>query len=224
MTTTTNQLFTLTLAALLFSCQEKPAKHPPQPTNKTSSESATTSHRPGFDTSKALQEKTLLDYIVTAKTIKPNIQNGIPFNKLDYDKIIAYDFEGCEEPYPAVIDAKGRFVPVITAQAALTQPQADKILSTLTKKSTYGAGTAACFAPHFALVFFRNNHNINQINICLDCNYLTSGIDIPAETHKKINKGTEDEYVLNGFTASGKNAIVSLCKELNFYYGRRKKE
>lgn len=174
-----------------------------------------------IDTIKTLNEKTLIDYIISAKTVNPNLKNGQPFDKLDYDKVIAYDFAGSEEPYPAVIDRQGKFVPVVLGQQYLLQEQADKILSTLTSKSTYGEATAACFQPHFALVFYKDNKMINQINVCLDCNYLISDIVIPAETHKKVNAGTKDEYAITGFTVKGKKAIIDLCKELNFTYGQK---
>lgn len=173
------------------------------------------------DTSKLIKENTLLSYVVNAKTVKPNYANGIPFAKLDYNKIIAYDFLGSEEPYPSVIDKNEKFVPVIIGQQYLNQEQADKILSTLSKNSSYGESTAACFQPHFALVFFKDNQKVNQINVCLDCNYLISEINIPAENHKKVNKGTKDEYSIFGFTKSGKTAIINLCKELKFYYGKQ---
>lgn len=175
-----------------------------------------------IDNPKNLKEEVLLNYIYKAPVIIPNSKNGVPFDKLDYDKIIAYDFEGSEEPYPSVIDKNGKFVPVVLAQKALSQIQADKILSTLTKKSTYGEGTAACFNPRFSLVFYKKNKSISQINICLECNYLISDIDIPAETHVKVNKGTPDEYALIGFTKSGKAAIKSFCKELDFHSERIK--
>ena len=171
------------------------------------------------DTSKIIKEKVLLEYIDSAKNVRPNLKNGVPFDKLDYDKVIAYDFAGSEEPYPSVIDEKGKFVPVVLRQQFLTQKQADKILSTLTSKSTYGEATAACFQPHFALVFYKDKKMINQINVCLDCNYLISDIAIPAETHKKVNAGTKDEYAITGFTKSGKKAIIDLCKQLHFTYG-----
>jgi hypothetical protein len=176
------------------------------------------------DKTKTLKEKFLVDYISTAKTIKPNLSNGKPFDKLDYDKLIAYDFVGSEEPYPAVIDRQGKFVPVVLGQQYLSQEQADKILSTLTNKSTYGEATAACFQPHFALVFYKNNKMINQINVCLGCNYLISDIAIPAETHKKVNAGAKDEYSMTGFTDKGKKAIRDLCKQLNFTYGQDEKK
>jgi hypothetical protein len=176
------------------------------------------------DTSKTLKERMLTDYVNSAKTIKPNLKNGKPFDKLQYDKVIAYDFAGSEEPFPAIIDRQGKFVPVVLGQQYLSQEQADKILSTLTSNSTYGEATAACFQPHFALVFYKDNKMINQINVCLDCNYLISDIAIPAETHKKINAVTKDEYAMTGFTINGKKAIRDLCKELKFTYGQEEKK
>lgn len=176
------------------------------------------------DTSKTLKEKTLNDYIFSAKTVIPNLKNGQPFDKLGYDKIIAYDFAGSEEPYFSVINSQGKFVPVVLGQQFLSQVQADKILSTLASKLTYGEATAACFQPHFALVLYKNNKMTNQISICLDCNYLISDLVIPAETHKKVNEGTKNEYAITGFTEKGKKAIIDLCKELNFTYGQEDKK
>ncbi|MFZ4927678.1 hypothetical protein [Chryseobacterium sp. Mn2064] len=175
---------------------------------------------PSSDLLHSLKEKELLDYIQTAKTVKPNPNNGAPFNQLDYDKIIAYDFQGEEEMYEDAIDRKGKFIPVILKQQFLTQQQADHILSALAKNSSYGGGSAACFRPHLGLVFFKGNKKVNQISICLSCNASHSEIEIPAKKHKLVNKGTKDEYSLEGFTSSGKKAIAQLCKKINFQYGR----
>jgi|688.fasta_scaffold187856_3 hypothetical protein len=178
----------------------------------------TGSNGESIDTTKTLGQRELYDYIISAETVKPNATNGSPFDNLDYDKVIAYDFSGSEEPYPKVIK-NGRFVPVITAQQYLSQAQADKILSALSSTSTYGEGTAACFQPHFALVLYKNNKMIHQISICLGCNYLISDIDIPAQLLKKAITELGDEYPLKGFSKKGKNAIRNLCKEINFTYG-----
>ncbi|WP_152616714.1 hypothetical protein [Flavihumibacter solisilvae] len=162
-----------------------------------------------MDSSQIIKENVLVDYIAAAKTIRQNPKNGVPFSKLDYDKLIAYDFAGSANTYPSVIDQKGNFVPVVMGQQYLSQEQADKILSALTNNSTYGEVTAACFEPHFALVLYKDNKKVTQINVCLDCNYLIAEIEIPAETH--------------GFTESGRKAIIDLCKELNFRYGSLEK-
>ncbi|MBI3233279.1 MAG: hypothetical protein HYZ42_04445 [Bacteroidetes bacterium] len=177
-----------------------------------------------INTSKYIQEKALVDYIYHAKNIKPNPNNGKPFDLIDYDKIIAYDFEGTEEPNPSILDNKQQFAPVVLAQQFLTQRQADNILTSLSSESTYGEGTAACFNPRFALVFYKNNKKVNKIDICLDCNYLEADFEIPAVTHKKVNQHTDQEYSIIGFTDSGRKAIVDLCHEIHFRYGRFNKK
>jgi hypothetical protein len=213
-----NTLILIGLVFFEFSCRKIPENK-----NTISNQTIEPSPPPfKIDPTKTLKENQLIDYISKASKVKPNQKNGIPFNKLNYDKVIAYDFVGSEEAYSNIINEKGRFIPVVLAQKYLTQNQADNILSTLTKNATYGEATAACFNPHFALVLFKGEIKVNQINICLDCNYLTSEIEIPAETHKKVNKGEKDEYSITGFTNSGKKAIKDLCKELHFYYGRTK--
>ncbi len=167
------------------------------------------------DTSKYLKEKDLINYIETAPIIKLNKKNGVPFDTLSYNKVIAYDFDGMEELYPAVIK-NGHFIPVILKQQYLTQEQTDKILDILTKKSAYGGEFAACFMPQFGIVFFNDNEVVNQINVAIGCNYLISDIEIPAQNQLKVDKGKESEYSMFGFSKSGKDAIIYLCKELNF--------
>lgn len=170
-----------------------------------------------------LKEKALLEYIHTADILKPNVKNGIPFSQLDYDRVIAYDFMGDEEKFPNAIDENGKFIPVISKQQFLTQQQADQILSALAANSTYGESSASCFRPHLGLVLFKGNRKTDQISICLGCNTSISEIDIPARRHKVFNKGTKDEYYEDGFTSSGKAAIINLCKQMDFYYGDDKK-
>jgi hypothetical protein len=220
-----NKIFSTTICFILFATLFTSCKTSPKKNEAAESKDTTTSTLPlpaWLDSTKTLKEKVLTAYIISAKKINPNTKHGRPFDNLDYDKLIAYDFEGSEEPYSAVIDSKGKFVPVILQQQYLSQEQADKILATLTNTSTYGALTAACFNPHLALVFYKENKPINQINICLDCNYLISDIVIPAETYKKVHSGTKDEYALIGFTDSGRKGIIDLCKEIKFTYGNKK--
>ena len=172
----------------------------------------------GIHVIKGIKESDLLNYVKSAPTIKPPNNKEIPFNNLDYDKIIAYDFKGDEEMYNDVIDKNGKFIPIIEKQQFLTQKQADKILSALTKKSSYGEASAFCFNPHLGLVFFKGNKKVNQISICLDCNDSASEIDIPAQRHKVFNKGADSAYFFTGYTSKGKAAVIDLCKELQFYY------
>lgn len=88
-----NFFITLFTALIFVSCQSRSEnKEQIEIIDKTipSKKSA------AIDNSKNLKEKVLLDYIISASSIQPNSKNGTPFDKLDYDKIIAYDFEGSE--------------------------------------------------------------------------------------------------------------------------------
>ncbi|WP_419868247.1 hypothetical protein [Chryseobacterium sp. CT-SW4] len=209
-----SQSILIGLAFFTLSCMKK-AERP----QKSIGEEIESKPFPEQDTITVLTEKELISYVQTAALIQPNPHNGTPFDKLDYDKLIAYDFMGDEEIYPDAVNEKEKFVPVIVKQQFLNQQQADRILTALAQKSSYGDNSAACFRPHLGLVFFKGNKKINQISICLSCNNSTAEIDIPAKRHKVFNKGKETQYYLTGFTSSGKAAIVDLCKEINFYYG-----
>jgi hypothetical protein len=156
--------------------------------------------------------------VESSPTVIPNHKTGSPFDTLNYDKVIAYDFDGRHERY-SVIDRNGWFESTISKQHYLTQQQIDKLLRSLTNKSSYGGNTAACFEPHFAVVFYINNKMVNQINVCLDCNYLESTIEIPAQSAKRSIMIDSTAYPLIGFSKKGVKAITGLCKELGFLYG-----
>ncbi len=145
--------------------------------------------------------------------------NSKPFDTLKFDKIIAYDFKGSEEPNPSIITKENKFTNVILKQQFLNKEQSQFLIESLTNNSTYGGTFAACFNPHLGFVFYNNDKIVFKVDVCLSCNYLISSSDIPAMTSKMIDKGTENEYPAFGFSYSGKKKIRKLCKELNFFYG-----
>ncbi len=159
----------------------------------------------------------LWNYLKTANTVSPNSSIASPFDTIEYDKVIAYDFDGRHEKHTVILK-NGQFVSTVIKQQFLTQAQADQILNALTKKSSYGGQTAACFEPLFAIVFFKSNKMVNQINVCLDCNYLESSIEIPAQLKNTI-KIEKEVYSMIGFSKKGAKAIKRLCKEIDFLYG-----
>ncbi|MDW3648958.1 MAG: hypothetical protein R8P61_17950 [Bacteroidia bacterium] len=168
---------------------------------------------------KYVSQKEIYAYLEQASKTKPSQNHPSPFREIDFDKVIAYDFEGNYEPYPAVYNNSSQnFVPVVLRQKVLTQKQLDQMLNFLTKPETYGKGTAACFDPRMAIVFFKGDKVICQINICLDCNYLTSTIEIPASSEKMIQIDEDFEYPAKGFSTSGIASIIELAKELNMEY------
>jgi hypothetical protein len=170
------------------------------------------------DWKKYLTQKQILDYINSSPNINQSKTKLIPFKNLNYDKVIAYDYEGSEGTLGSIMK-NGNFVSVVTKQKALNQKQSDKIIALLTDKKTYGKRTAACFNPHMAVVFFKGSKVVFKVDICLSCNYLISSEEIPAMHHKKITFETGNFTYAEGFTNSGKRRIKALAKELDFFYG-----
>ena len=166
-----------------------------------------------------LSIKTLEDYLQNTAEVKSTKKHKEPFDTLEFDKVIAYDYQGEEEAFPSVIGRNGKFIPIIEKQAALNEKQIDYLIDViLTSDSTYGAGTAACFQPHLGFIFYNKNERIFVTDICLGCNLLQSSQLIPAtQSHKsKFEDGTV--FFLDGFSKNGKERIRNLATELDFYY------
>jgi len=169
---------------------------------------------------KYLSEKEIYAYLEQAPKTSPSQNHPTPFGEIGFDKVIAYDFEGNYEPYPAVYRKTSQsFVPVVLRQNFLSQKEVDHAISFLSDSATYGETTAACFDPHMALVFFKGKAVKFQINICLGCNYLTSTEEIPATIAKTIQVDEGIEYPARGFSKLGVEHIKNLAKDLNLNYG-----
>ncbi|HKX87059.1 MAG TPA: hypothetical protein VJL37_10310 [Flavobacterium sp.] len=171
------------------------------------------------DWRKYLQPKQLSEYIDSALTVTLCSTTSIPFKDLKYNKVIAYDYEGNEEPFGSITTQDGHFTPVVLKQRSLNQKQVAQLIKILTDKKTYGEGTAACFNPHMAVVFYDGRKIVFKADICFGCNYLIPSEDIPAMNHKKITFDDGGFYYFVGFTNSGKKKIKELAKELGFFYG-----
>jgi hypothetical protein len=121
------------------------------------------------------------------------------FATVDYDRVVAYNYDG--EGGNEIIDEKGKLANKIKKQVELSKAQTIKLTNTLCNKSTYGGDMAACFDPHFGVVFYKKTKPVEYVSICLDCNSLASSINIP-------NKG--------GFSNDGIKKIIEIEKELKF--------
>lgn len=145
------------------------------------------------------------------KTIK---KYSNPFETLKYDKVVAYDYNGSPE-MQIVID--GNVLPLkdrIFKKKELANTQIDELNKTLGDTKSYGETTAACFEPHFGIVFFSNNKIVGHISICLACNYFESTPEIPARQSHKTNL-CKDCFAY-GFTKNARRYISNLIKDLQF--------
>lgn len=139
-----------------------------------------------------------------------------PFNKLDYNKVIAYDYEGGKGEGVIDIVTNEKLAPTVKQHKNLTQQQVDDLTNYLGANSTYGGGKAFCFDPHLGIVFYKDNNVVAHVSICLECNYLHSSIKIPATEVTKIKISDDYEYFADGFSKLGRQKINSLCRQLNF--------
>lgn len=203
----------LVFLCILFSCQEKRKE-----TLKINEKVEVVQN------SKYLSQIQLSSFVTQVKS--QELVNSIfelPFKNLQFNKVIAYDFDGDEEKYPTVIDKKTKlFNPVVLRQKELNSLQIENVISFLTNNKTYGEGTAACFVPHLALVFYQNDKCVYEVDVCLDCNYLQATTEIPATLSKKMKLEDGYDYYLNGFSKTGKMEIIDLCKELGLDYANYK--
>ena len=137
-----------------------------------------------------------------------------PFDTLSYDKVIAYDYNGSPEMQivmkEQVLAKKER----IFKQIELTKKQISAFHKTLGNTKSYGGGTAACFDPHFGVVYFKQNKIVGHISVCLACNYFQSSPKIPAQNSHKTD--VCDECYAYGFSKYGRKNISALVKELQF--------
>ena len=171
---------------------------------------------PGRHTKGAFLSKDIL--LAFIKTSKGNITShgyGAPFDTLHYNKVVAYEYEGCEEPYPAVLNEQGEFVPVITKQKLLSPEQLITLTKSLTSPMSYGGSTSACFNPHLGIVFYQDTSVSVQINICLGCNYLIASKYIPATESIRSN---DNKFAEIGFSKRGRSQIKKLCDDLGYWY------
>lgn len=122
------------------------------------------------------------------------------FSIVDYDEAIAYKYNG--EGDIEIISRDGKLAGRIEKQTPITKKQAIKITNELCDASSYGSDVAACFDPHLGIVLYKEKKPVAHISICLDCNFLSSSIPIPAAE--------------SGFSDKGRERIEQFMKEMGF--------
>ena len=148
--------------------------------------------------------------------ISANSQANNPFLKLKFDKVVMYDFEGTKGYNLYIVNEKGQLATSITKQTQLDKEAIINLNAKLGNKKSYGCGTAACFDPHLGFVYYLNGKVIAQITICLDCNRLSSSIDIKAQKQCKTGSGKDVYYICDGMSRTFRLFLIGLLKKHNF--------
>ncbi len=166
--------------------------------------------------------KHLFFYIILLFSTLAFCQNN-PFTKLQFDKVIIYDFSGGkgEEDY-SIINGKGKLAKSVIKEVTLDKNTITTLNQKLESKKSYGAGTASCFEPHLGIVYYYKNKPVAHISICMDCNRLESSKDIVAQHQGKNGEGKEVYYMLDGMSNSFRNYLNGLLKKYKFSHQIKK--
>lgn len=101
-----------------------------------------------------------------------------PFDDLKYDRVVAFEFYGIGNRTIDRILVEDQTK--IDNQIILHSLQTNEFEEIITKKGAYNQGTAACFDPHFAIVYYLCDSIVAKVDVCLSCNYLISSEKIPS--------------------------------------------
>jgi hypothetical protein len=156
----------------------------------------------------------------SVKTAKQDLLLN-PFDKLEYDKAIAYDYNG--EANHLIVTDEGELIKIdgrhgeIFAQKVLSKKQVVTLHRITGDTSSYGGIGAACFDPHLGIVYYFKEKIVGHISICLACNYLESSMEIPASNFKIYYLADDStELTAYGFNKAGSMKLSNFCQSLGF--------
>jgi hypothetical protein len=189
-----------------------------------------------------ITSSTISLFIILSLPILTFGQNSTPINpfaKLKYDSVVAYNYNTDDEynyDEELIVNKKINKGVGITCTKKLDKEEIKQITDILIDTATYGNGTAACFEPRFALIFFKKAKIVAVIEICLECNRLSSSVEIYAQT-RQFYVSIDDKEVAyydapkhiredknttirpyTGFTKDGRKRINDFCKQIKMSY------
>jgi len=145
-----------------------------------------------------------------------------PYATLTYDSLVIYDFEYLDysvnprKRILSIIDENGDLPNTIKKLVRLPSPEAQELSEKIGLQSSYGQLTAACFDPHFGMVYYENGKAKEFVTICLSCNFPRSSLNIPVRNQggEKMDNG-EMYYTKTGFS----KAFRKYLNEIKIKYG-----
>lgn len=137
-----------------------------------------------------------------------------PFRKIKYDRVVAYEFQG--EGGRTIDYCLKRDSIRIHKSKVLTVQQVSQFEKIITATSSYGKSTASCFDPHLAVVYYLKKEIVATVDVCLDCNHLSSSANIPATSSKKVQITEDVAYPAHGFSKEARKSLYKFCKTLGF--------
>lgn len=203
-------LILLITSCIIWSCDDTKSKivsEKPFVEVKEYKDSRTSTERQR-DSIRILNLLTILSVVRNSPEIDSKKISSAPFNKMDFNKVVAYSYDGSHEQI-SIAPKNGNTRSAsntIDKQIGLNQKQANTILSLFSKRSTYDPmASAGCFEPRFALVLYKEESSVMEISVCMDCNNIRCIPEI------KENK--------DGISKKGRKSIIAFCREIKFPYG-----
>ncbi|WP_027003088.1 hypothetical protein [Hugenholtzia roseola] len=162
-------------------------------------------------------------FLLPAPTLAPKVihcQNQTqqnPFLKLQYDKVVSYQVPDkfsvlsiVEEDYTL-----NKHVPTNKGKV-LSAQEINALLNIVLDEKSYGGGAAACFDPHWGVVFYKKGKIVGSIEVCFGCNTLETRpfqLKIAEEYTDKLmncNSGEDCGKYIFGFSKEGRKKLKSL--------------
>tara|TARA_R110002050_G_scaffold286351_2_gene436737 strand:+ start:871 stop:1431 length:561 start_codon:yes stop_codon:yes gene_type:complete len=149
------------------------------------------------------------------------IEENISFDSIQYEFIVAYVKKNTEGEYNkrgilsnGIIDVKN-----VDYSILLGSEEERRLIKILTDTMTYGENEPSCFLPEVGFVFYDSDSNIIAvIDISINCNHLSSSINIPAECYYdySVGKDAEGEMMISmgGFSKEGKLVLEKLVESI----------
>ncbi len=137
-----------------------------------------------------------------------------PYKYLKYDKVIAYDYFSNKN----IVEDGKLNESLIKKKVILTSAQIDTLHSFIFNIKTYGAlREYTCYRNCLGIVYYLNNNIVAHMSVSIECNYLSSSLNIPAMEYSKVKNKEINQFMnANGFSKIGRMKINQLSKELKF--------
>lgn len=135
--------------------------------------------------------------------------------KLNFDKVIMYDYEG-QKGNGLFILEHGKLARSVTKQRVLTNAEANSFTDKLRQKASYGGIMAECFDPHLGFVLYAKDSIVAHITVCLDCNRISMSLRIPGLEQERTVTTDEIYYTKTGMSKSFRKFLNGLILKYGF--------
>lgn len=139
-----------------------------------------------------------------------------PFTKLEFDKVVMYDFCGMREGEFSIIDKNGKLAKSVIKQVVLEKNTVSIVNRKLEEKNSFGQLPPSCFDPHLGIVYYLKEKPVAYISICMDCNRLESSRELDSQKQGEELVGNKVYYNLDGMSDSFRKYLNGLLKKYNF--------